>query len=346
MHECDPSRPVTAALANLPASNPTGLADLLDVVGYNYQVSQFEKDFTAYPGRKFVGSEDGFGMDAVEIAKNPRVAGEFLWVGFDFLGESGPWPSRGSASGMFDTCGFLKPQNFLRVALWSEKPVVFLNVRSARGGGRGGRGGGFGGRGGGFGGRGGGGGGNHWNWQEDARPELPVDVYANCESVELFLNGQSLGRKPAVQSTNYVFNWNVPFQPGELKALGTRGGQTVEARLVTAGALARVELVADRTQLAADGRDVAHVEVRLVDAKGVVVPNTNVFCTAKVGGAGRLLGLDNGDQSDMTALTSPTRNTRQGRALALVQSARKAGAITLTVSAPGLPEAQLSLRAE
>ena len=339
VHECDPSRPVTAALANLPASNPTGLAGLLDVVGYNYQISQFEKDFAAYPARKFVGSEDTFGMDVVEMVKNPRVAGEFLWVGFDFLGESGPWPSRGSASGMFDTCGFLKPQNALRAALWSEKPVVLPNVRSARGGGRGGRGGGFGGR-------GGRGAGNHWNWQEDARPELPVDVYANCEAVELFLNGQSLGRKPAVQSTNCVFTWNVPFQPGELKAVGTRAGQTVEARLVTAGELARIELVADRTQLAADGRDVAHVEVRLVDAKGVLVPNTNVLCTAKAGGAGRLLGLDNGDQGDMTALTSPSRNTRQGRALALVQSARKAGAITLTVSAPGLPEAQLALRAE
>jgi len=201
-------------------------------------------------------------------------------------------------------------------------------------------------RGGGLGRRGGGGAGNHWNWQEDARPELPVDVYANCEAVELFLNGQSLGRKSAVQSTNCLFTWNVPFKAGELKAVGTRAGQTVEDRLLTAGALTRVELVADRAQLAADGRDVAHVEVRLVDAKGTLVPNTNVVCTAKVAGAGRLLGLDNGDQSDMTALTSPTRSTRQGRALALVQTARQAGPITLTVSAPGLPQAQLSLRAE
>jgi beta-galactosidase len=233
---------------------------------------------------------------------------------------------------MFDTCGFLKPRGALRVALWSDKPVVFAGVRSARSGQQFGR-------------------GeaaveNHWNWQGDSRPELPVDVYANCEAVELFLNGQSLGRKSAAEATNCVFSWTVPFKAGELKAVGTRAGQTVEHRLVTAGAPARVELVADRAQLAADGRDVAHVEVRLVDANGMLVPNADVLCTAKVTGVGRLLGLDNGDQRDMTGLKSPARRTRQGRALALVQTARKMGTIEIVVSAPGLPEARLSLRAE
>ena len=332
MRESDPSRPVTAALANLRASNPTGLADLLDVVGYNYQIDQFAKDFAAYPARKFVASEDGTGMDFVEIARNPRVAGQFLWVGFDFLGEAGPWPSRGSGSGLFDTCGFLKARSEVRVALWSEKPVVFVGVRAARGGPPGSR------------------GGtaveNHWNWQDDSRPELPVEVYANCDTVELFLNGQSLGRKSAAEATNCVFSWTVPFKAGELKAVGTRAGQTVEHRLVTAGAPARIELVADRAQLAADGRDVAQVEVRLVDANGVLVPNADVLCTAQVTGGGRLLGLDNGDQRDMTVLKSPARRTRQGRALALVQTARDTGPIVLTVAAPGLPEARLLLRAE
>jgi hypothetical protein len=333
VRECDSSRPIMAGLANLRASNPTGLADLLDVVGYNYQIEMYQKDFAVYPARKIVGSENGFGREYVEITKHPRVTGQFLWVGFDFLGESGSWPSRGSASGMFDTCGFLKPRSALRVALWSEKPVVFAGVRSARGGGR-------------PGGRGGAAAENHWNWQNDSRPELPVDVYANCETVELFLNGQSLGRKPSAEATNCVFSWYVPFKSGELKALGTRAGQTIEHRLVTAGAPARFELVADRTQLAADGRDVAHVEVRLVDTNGVLVPNADLLCTAKVTGSGRLLGLDNGDQRDMTALTLPSRRTRQGRALALVQTARKTGTIEMTVSAPGLPEARLSLRAE
>ena len=332
VRECDTSRPVTAALANLRASNATGLAGLLDVVGYNYQIEQYAKDFAAFPARKFVGSENGFGMEYVEICKNPRVAGQFLWVGFDFLGEAGAWPSRGSMSGMFDTCGFLKPRGALRVALWSEKPVVFLGVRSARGGPRGARGGAM--------------VENHWNWQDDPRPELPVDAYANCETVELFLNGQSLGRKSAAEATNCVFSWRVPFKAGELRAVGTTAGRAVEQRLVTAGAPARIDLVADRTQLAADGHDAAHVEVRLVDAHGVLVPNGDLLCTAEVSGPGRLLGLDNGDQRDLTALSSSSRRTRQGRALALVQTGRKAGTVELSVSAPGLPKARLSFRAE
>jgi hypothetical protein len=177
VRECDASRPVTAALANLPASNVTGLANLLQVVGYNYQIEQYEKDFAAFPARKLVGSENGFGMEYVEISKNPRVAGQFLWVGFDFLGESGAWPSRGSASGMFDTCGFLKPRSNLRVALWAERPVIFLVIRPARGG------------------RGAAAVENHWNWADDSRPELPVEVYSNCETVELFLNGQKISAR-------------------------------------------------------------------------------------------------------------------------------------------------------
>jgi len=210
VHETDPSRPVTAALANIPASNATGLADLLDVVGYNYQIEQYANDFERYPNRKIVGSENGFGLDYVEITKNPRVTGQFLWVGFDFLGESDAWPSRGSAAGLFDTTGFLKPRSYIRAALWEERPVVYLGVRSTFGGGRG---------------RFGGGVLSHWNWQNDSRPALPVDVYSNCKSVELFLNGKSLGAKSSEESTNGIFRWDVPFQPGELKAVGARDGR-------------------------------------------------------------------------------------------------------------------------
>lgn len=268
-------------------------------------------------------------MDLYELAQNPRVAGQFLWVGFDFLGEAPAWPSRGSVSGLFDTCGFLKPRAFQRAALWSEKPVVYLAVRSARGFQRGGR--------------------NfansvsHWNWQDDPRAELPLEVFSNCKSVELFLNGKSLGRKTAAEGTNDVFQWNVPFKAGELKAVGTLDGKTVETRLVTAGKPARIELIPDRTRLAANGQDAANVELRSVDAQGNLVPNGDALCSVQVTGAGRLIGLDNGDQRDMTSLTLPARKLNQGRALAVVESSRQPGAIELTVTAPGLPAAHLRL---
>jgi beta-galactosidase len=186
----------------------------------------------------------------------------------------------------------------------------------------------------------------HWNWENDPRELLPLDAYSNCESVELFVNGESLGRKTAAEVTNAVFHWNVPFKPGELKAVGIRSGQTVEAQLLTAGKAARIELVADRTRLAGDGRDVAHVELRLVDEKGVLIPHGDAACSVRVTGAGRLLGLDNGDQRDMTSLTSPTHKLNQGRALAIVQSGRRAGSIELTVSAEGFPDSRLQLNVE
>jgi len=326
VHACDPSRPVTAALANLPASNATRLADLLDVVGYNYQIEQYAKDFARYPNRKIVGSETGWGLEYYEICKNPRVTGQFLWVGFDFLGEAGAWPSRGSMSGLFETCGFLKPRAFLRAALWSEQPAVYLGVRAPvdpeRGAGFGAR------------------IESHWNWQNDSRAELPVEAFSNCKSVELFLNGKSLGTKT---STNGIFRWRVPFQPGEVKAVASQDGRQVQTRLITAGAPARLELIPDQTNLAADGRDVSQIELRLVDKRGVLVPNGAASCSVKVSGAGRLLGMDNGDQRDMTPLKEPSRKLNQGRAFLVVQSLRQAGPITVTVSAQGFPDAKLNL---
>ena len=331
VHETDPSRPVTAALANIPASNATGLADLLDVVGYNYQIEQYAKDFERYPNRKIVGSENGFGLEYYEISKNPRVSGQFLWVGYDFLGESDSWPSRGSAAGLFDTCGFLKPRSFVRAALWAEQPVVYIGVRPQFGGGGRGR---FG-----FGMQ------SHWNWQTNSSAALSVDVFSNCKTVELFLNGKSLGAKSSANSTNGMFRWSVRFQPGELKAVGSRDGKTVQSRLVTAGEPARVELLPDKTKLAANGEDVSQIELRLVDKNGVLVPNGATLCDVRVEGAGKLLALDNGDQRDMTPLRQPSHKLNQGRAFMVVESLREAGPITVTVSAEGLPETKLKLRA-
>jgi beta-galactosidase/beta-glucuronidase len=332
VHECDNSRPVTAALANIPASDATGLADALDVVGYNYQFEQYAKDLARYPNRKLFGSETGMELNYAELCEtNPRVAGQFLWAGFDYLGEARRWPLHGFDGGLFDSCGFEKPRGFLRESLWSDKPMVyaavvaappseslrrgFFNMES------------------------------HWNWADDPRRELPVVVYSNCKTVELFLNGHSLGKKSPAESPIRVCSWQLAFQPGKLNAVGTASdGKKVNYTLVTAGKPARLELIADRTRLAADGEDIAHVEIRVVDKKGVVVPNDNHVCSVEVDGAGQLLAVDNGNQSDTTPLSASSRALYHGRALAIIQSARYRGSIVLKVSAPGLPDAKLKLR--
>jgi hypothetical protein len=329
----DTTRPITAGLASLPISNPIGLADELDVVGYNYQPEQIVRDLAAYPNRKFVGSEDGLEQSYVNlISTNSRMTGQFLWVGFDFLGEAGAWPGHGSGSGLIDTSGFLKSRAEFRKSLWSDKPMVYAGVRPpSRGGG------GFRGR---FGDLE-----SHWNWAGDPRAELPVEVYSNCRSVELFLNGKSLGVKNTADAPGRILRWSAPFQPGELKAVGRRDGKSVEYKLATAGEAARIELAADNAKLAADGEDAANIEIQAVDAKGARVPGANLLCAVDVGGAGRLLAVDNGNLSDNTPLRSHSRQLNHGRAVAVVGSlAHQAGAIYVTVTAPGLPAARLTLR--
>ncbi|HWI58334.1 MAG TPA: DUF4982 domain-containing protein, partial [Bacillota bacterium] len=337
VRECDTTRPITAGLANIPASNATGLADLLDVVGYNYQLEHYEKDMARYPQRKFVGTENGYEIGYYEITQNPRVTGQFLWIGIDYLGEARRWPERGWDNGLLNTCGFQKPRAAFRQSLWSDKPMVYVCVRTperdrrtrswqgdfgwqpVE---------------------------SHWNWATDSRAELPVEVYSNCEGVELFLNGKSLGRKSRAEAERHMFRWNVPFQPGELKAIGTPAGpgRPVEYRLVTAGPPARLELLPDQTTLAADGRDVAHIELRLVDEHGVLVPTGNALCAVNVTGAARLLAVDNGNQFDLSPLTATSRKLTRGRALAILQSLRQPGPITLTVTASNLPLATLKLQ--
>ena len=188
------------ALANLPASNATGLADLLDVIGYNYQFKQYEKDLASHPNRKLLTSECGFGLNYADLcATNPRVAGQFLWAGFDYLGEAKGWPARGWDDCLLDTCGFEKPRCYFRESLWSEKPMVYIAVRSPRAE-------------------------NgakswqgdfgwppmqsHWNWADDLRPELPVQIYSNCKTVELFLNGKSLG-----MAASAIAGYIVEYEP-------------------------------------------------------------------------------------------------------------------------------------
>jgi beta-galactosidase len=334
----DDTRPVTAALANLPASDATGLAGLLDVVGVNYQLDRLLKDLADNPDRKYFFSETGYGVDYADLcATNPRVAGQFLWVGFDYLGEAKKWPARGWDDGLFDTCGFEKPRAYFRESLWSETPMLYVAVRSRAA--------------------------NHgarswqgdfgwqpmrsdWNWADDPRPQLPVEVYSNCKTVELFLNGKSLGQKTLADAPDRIRRWRVPFEPGELKAVGTGSGKDVVYRLITAGKPARLDLIPDQRRLVADGEDVAQIEIRLVDRNGVIVPNADVVCSVEVAGAGRLLAVDNGNQEDLTPLMAHSRELKNGRALAVVQSGRRSGLITVKVAASGLPEAELRLPAD
>jgi len=322
----DASRPVTAGLANIAVSNRTGLADLLDVVGYNYQENAYAADHAQYPRRKILGSENSHAYNAWQTVEDvPYANGQFLWTGIDFLGEAGRWPNRGSNAGLLDECGFKKPQYYFRQSLWSAKPMVYLAPRA--GGGRGMR-----------------GGGSSRGWQGTAGESVPVACYTNCEKVELWLNGKSLGEKPQSLARNRVLSWDVPYADGTLKAVGKNGAAAVcSFEIVTPGPPQRIRLSADVTPIRADGRDLSHVEVTVVDAGGNTVPSATDAISFEISGPGRILGVDSGDQSSHESFRANSRKAYQGRCLVIVQSLSHPGTITLKATASGLAADQITI---
>lgn len=327
----DGTRPVTQALADIQSSNATGLAGLLDVAGYNYLEQDYARDHQTYPDRIILGSENSHSLAAWQtVARNAWVAGQFLWTGVDYLGESGRYPDRGSTAGLLDYCGFRKPESYLREALWTDQPMVYAAAREAAP----------------AGGRGGGRLVEHWNWKEDSRKTIPVEVYTSCSAVELSLNGRSLGTKSNPGMLEPVLRWDVPNEAGVVRAVAQWDdgpGECAHFELATAGAAARLELTADRSILAMNGADLASIEIRVVDAAGHRVFGAALPVVVEVTGSGELAALDSGDPRDVTPVQAGHRNAYQGRILALVRAGAAAGTVTVRASADGLPAAELRL---
>jgi hypothetical protein len=333
--ELDTTRPVTAALANISASNKTGYPETLDVVGYNYTETAYRGDHEKFPARKIIGSENSQNFQAWQpVIDLPYATGQFLWTGIDYIGEAGLWPSRGSSAGLLDECGFKKPLAYFRQSLWSDKPMVYLATRqggAGRGGGRGG------------------GGGNiapTWNLQLSEGAVANVVCYTNCEKVELFLNGKSLGEKAQSEGQNRTLTWQVPYSAGTLKAVGKNGGATACAfELKTAGAPRNLQLSADLMSIPADGRSLSHVVVNVTDEAGVPIYAAQDQVNFELTGPGRIIGVDSGDMRSHESFQAPTRKLFQGKCLVIIQSTQKAGTIKLTATATGLTPATATVTA-
>ncbi len=367
-HREDPTRPVTVGCDQImsePLANrvrPEFLA-LLDVVGYNYvdrwrdrKEKYYSIDREAFPDRRVIGTESGSmggirgdysglfpsespggffgyspgrGIDVEQQWKFVRtydyVAGDFMWTGIDYLGEAF-WPSKGAASGVIDSCGFPKDGFYFYQSQWTDKPVLHLFP--------------------------------HWNWKGREGQFVPVTCYTNCDTVELFLNGRSVGVKgyafprPGMEerwgnvpararvlrtTADLHLSWDVPYEPGTLKAVGTKDGNVVATREVsTAGEPAAVELSADRNNISADRCDVAHFTARIVDARGIVVPTADSEVAFEIEGPGKLIGVDNGDMRSHEDYRAKNRKAFHGLCLAIVQAAAEPGRIRLKALSPGL----------
>lgn len=331
-HETDPTRPVTQALfrPNVSHDYTNGLADLLDVIGTNYRDRELLVAWQDKPGRKIVGTEQQHNRETWLAARdNPQHAGQFLWSGVDYLGESRAWPNTTAGSGLLDRTGQIKPMALERRAWWSDRPVVGivrriapaqraptdpgfapLRLRQVQ----------------------------FADWTPDNREphEENVEVYSNCEEVELFLNGKSLGAQklPADAAPRM---WKVPFAAGTLRALGRNAGADVARdELRIAGAPARLQLVPDADFVHTGWDNVRRVTVTIVDRDGIPVPSAADHITFAATGPGLIVATDNADGTDHEPFSKLDRAAYQGRCVAWVRATSNTGAINVTATAPGL----------
>ena len=340
-HQADPSRPVTQALFRPNASHDydDGLADMLDVVGQNYRPNEILAAHEQKPTRKIIGTENVHDRSQwTPVRDNAAYAGEFLWTGIDYLGESRRWPMIGHGSGLLDRTGAIRPLARERQSWWSDQPMVAIARRLAA---------------------------------TEAMPTDPgyaaeerhaqvlfsdwtpantnahtenVEVYSNCKQVELFLNGQSLGSLP-INADASPRNWQVPYAPGVLRAVGSNDGAAVATNeLRTAGAPAKIVLAASTERLTRDWNDVAEVRARIADENGVEIPRANDLITFKVTGPGAVAAVDNGDNASHEAFQTNARYAFQGECVAYVKATGTHGRITVTASAPGLIDGSLTIR--
>jgi beta-galactosidase len=248
------------------------------------------------------------------VKKTDFFAGQFIWTGWDYIGEPTPydWPARSSYFGIIDLAGFPKDTYYMYQSEWTSKPVLHIYP--------------------------------HWNWA--AGKEIDVWAYFNSDEVELFLNGKSLGAKRKMGDDLHV-SWRVPFAPGTLKAVSRKGGKVVLTKEIrTAGQPAAVVLISDRKIIKADGEDLSFVTVKVVDSNGIVVPNADNLVRFEVTGEGAIAGVDNGSQISMELFKANQRRAFHGLALAIIQSKGKPGNINLKATAEGLSSASVVIRAQ
>jgi beta-galactosidase len=336
----DGTRPVSIAPTG--AIGTGGLA-VCDVIGYNYMDPQAEAYHNAHPDKPVIGTEtvSAVGTRGIYVTDyekgyvgsydpytstgrasaegwwsfcNARewLAGGFVWTGFDYRGEPSPngWPNISSQYGVIDMCGFPKDTYFYYRSWWTDHPVLHLFP--------------------------------HWNWPGMEGKEIAVWAYSNLEKVELFLNGRSLGEKEVRKDSHLA--WNVPYARGILEARGTRNGELVVAdQRETTDPPAALAIYADREQIAADGEDVAMLTVEVRDGRGRLVPIAGNLITFNVIGAGKLIGVGNGDPTDQDSGKGPSRKAFSGLCMAIVQSTKSAGSIRVEVTSPRLAPAQATV---
>jgi beta-galactosidase len=377
-HEEDPTRPTTSAFNSPEAAIKNGLGDQVDLFGVNYRPWQYAAFLKQHPKWIVFGSETAScvssrGVYHLPIQKYqkheslqlssydviapfwaycpdvefkyqdelPNVLGEFVWTGFDYIGEPTPffndrnsqkdWPARSSYFGFVDLAGFPKDRFYLYQSQWTKAPMAHVLP--------------------------------HWNWEGREGQAIPVMAYTNVDEVELFLNGKSLGRKtrfsepveiPVGENTSpdqkfmtkYRLEWQVPYEKGTLRAVAYQNGKQVAVDEVrTAGAPAKVKLVPDRATISADGEDLSFVTVRVEDQDGNLCPMADNLVKFAISGPGAIAAVDNGNVATEEPFQANHRKAFSGMALVIVRSEQgKTGTVHLSAASEGLAQAAVEIR--
>jgi beta-galactosidase len=278
----------------------------------------------------------------------PHVIGEFVWTGFDYLGEPTPyggkdnlthgnwdvdWPSRSSYFGIVDLAGFPKDRFYLYQSRWTTDPMVHILP--------------------------------HWNWEGTGVKEIPVYCYTNCDEAELFVNGKSLGRKkmgvdktripvafgawkgrPNYFDSPYRLSWNVPYEPGELKVISYKNGKVAASKTIrTAKPAHGIELIPDRKVIRADGVDLCFVTVKIVDEQSNFCPLANNKIEFRISGPATIAAVDNGNAASTEPFQANSRMAFNGLCLLVIKSNKGAtGEVKIEALSPGLKPAVITIQ--
>mgnify|MGYP004646976433 FL=1 len=362
-HKFDPTRPVTQGMDRAEAALKSGFAQVMDVPGFNYRVHKYDKNIRQLPKGFLLGSETASTVSSRGVYKFPVEAsssktyadgqcssydveycpwsnlpdddwcmqddrdytiGEFVWTGYDYLGEPSPydeyWPSRSSYFGICDLAGLPKDRYWLYRSHWRTDDAT-LHVLP------------------------------HWTFPERVGETTPVYCYTSWPSAELFVNGKSQGRivkNPGTRLDRYRLRWNnVKYEPGEIKVVaydydGTPRGEKI---VRTAGAPARIVLKADRNRISSKGEDLSFVTVSVVDKNGTPCPTATNKMKFEVSGAGKYRAACNGDATSLVAFNSTEMPLFSGELVVVVEGLKR-GTAVLSVSADGLPTAKLPIEVE
>jgi beta-galactosidase len=354
----DPTRPVTEGVCNFwdqsgrPWSDTDQAFSFLDVGGYNYEPMMYEPDHRRFPNRIMVGTES-YPAELLDywrlVEKHPYVIGDFVWTGMDYLGEAGcghmrldnepsdfgrGWPWFNAFCGDLDLCGFRKPQSFFRDVVWGHSALEMMvhrplppgrTERTSR-----------------------------WGWPDELPSwtwpglegkALQVTVYSSCDTVRLELNGREIATRQLSATNQLRAMFEVPYQPGELRAVGLKEGKVVASRaLITSGPAAKIRLVADRDTLRADRHDLSYVSVEITDAQGNLLPDAEVPVRLVVTGAGELAAVGSGSPNRPESFRGPVRTTWRGRALGIVRPTGGAGDIQLRAESEGLAAGEIRVK--